>query len=295
MRDVAVIEGDDDVAVQAMERILEINPDDFDTRFSLAYKYSEKENHDLSFYHYLKIPSNKRSSVVWNNLGVGFQHFSLPAKSVSAYCKSADAGETLAMSNLGYKLMQAGFLAEAETEFGRALVIADFHKNVGEGMAALRDVRENETKRQVEILEKASKKISFFQKLGRAVAKPDATTIHDAWKGPECPLTLSIDGSLFCAFGKYERAPSSLLKGLLGEAVKPTQHEVKYTGTICGNRIIGTVKRTKIGKKATTSSIIGGADVDVKFALVIDDENLKISVAENLKHTEPMFYDFHQI
>jgi len=48
----------------------------------------------------LKIPEQERHSATWNNLGVEFDLSSLPSKSVNAYRKAEEKGETLAMSNL---------------------------------------------------------------------------------------------------------------------------------------------------------------------------------------------------
>ena len=62
---------------------------------SLAYKHSEIGNNDLALQHYLRIPYGERHQTTWNNLGVSFDRFDMPGKSVSAYRKAAEAGETL--------------------------------------------------------------------------------------------------------------------------------------------------------------------------------------------------------
>jgi hypothetical protein len=99
MKDLSEIGNDKDLSIPILERILEITPDDNSTRFSLAYKYSDRNN-DLSLFHYLRIPEHERKSMAWNNLGVVFRQLDLPAKSVEAYRKAEEMGGTLAMSNI---------------------------------------------------------------------------------------------------------------------------------------------------------------------------------------------------
>ena len=99
--------------VAVLERSVELAPSRIDKRFSLAYQHSQLGNNDVALFHYLRIPSQDRSAVAWNNLGVAFDALNMPGKAVDAYRKSEDMSETLAMSNLGYKLLSAGFVTEA--------------------------------------------------------------------------------------------------------------------------------------------------------------------------------------
>jgi len=169
LREIFGILKDVDAELSAMERIVDIAADDINTRFSLAYKHSENGNDDLALHHYLKIPHNERGQFAWNNLGVVFDRFSMPGKSVAAYRMAEEMGETLAMSNLGYKLMNAGFLDEARAEFDKAIAIKDFNKNVGTGLAALKEVPDEEDKKQGEALERSKAKAEFYKFLGREI------------------------------------------------------------------------------------------------------------------------------
>jgi len=82
LRDISETEKNDDAAIAALERIVDVKPDDFASRFNLAYKHSQNESGDLALHHYLQIPYQERSSIAWNNLGVSFGEFKLHAKSV---------------------------------------------------------------------------------------------------------------------------------------------------------------------------------------------------------------------
>ena len=120
-----------DLQIAIAERWLDVRPDDFRARFALAYIYSEANNNELALNHYLKVPSSERDSLHWNNLGVEFQHFKLPIKAVTAFRKSEEMDQTLAMANLGFKMLSAGLSDEARAICDKALAIPDYHKNVG--------------------------------------------------------------------------------------------------------------------------------------------------------------------
>jgi tetratricopeptide (TPR) repeat protein len=98
LRDVAP-DGEDDVKIGIMERIIDLDPDDDRTRLSLAYRYSQKQSHDLSLFHYMRIPESQRGGVAWNNIGVEYDRLELRAKSIDAYRTAEGMAETLAMSN----------------------------------------------------------------------------------------------------------------------------------------------------------------------------------------------------
>jgi tetratricopeptide (TPR) repeat protein len=57
LREVAGINSDMDNYYALSERLLELNPGDTDTRFNLAYKYSQGSEEKLSLFHYLRIPN----------------------------------------------------------------------------------------------------------------------------------------------------------------------------------------------------------------------------------------------
>lgn len=292
LREIATATKDENLAIEVMERIVELRPDDFDTRFSLAYSHSQNDNKDLALYHYLQIPGADRTAIAWNNLGVSFQSFSMQAKAVEAYRTAATSGETLAMSNLAYKLMQAGFVKEAEEEFKKAMQIDNFHRNVGEGIASLRDIPEKEDEKQSEALEKAKPKIEYYKKLGRAVAQPTVSALPATWRGPNCDLTIGITGDDFRAAGSYERTPNALgLLGGLGGGGKPTHHTIEYSGKIVGCRIDGTIKRTSDSEQSPSILSLGLMDNNVKFSMIIDLAVGKIEVMENPSSLSPSFYD----
>jgi thioredoxin-like negative regulator of GroEL len=85
VRELAAIAKDDEATIAIMERTVELEPDNDDTRFSLAYEHSERGDNDIALFHYLKIHPAERQPGTWNNLGVAFERTGLPGKAVSAY------------------------------------------------------------------------------------------------------------------------------------------------------------------------------------------------------------------
>ncbi|MBI3773967.1 MAG: hypothetical protein HY273_00160, partial [Gammaproteobacteria bacterium] len=189
-RKLAEIAHEDEILIATMERLLDLDPTDMDTRFALAYKYANQGSNELAALHYARIPSAERSAFAWNNLGVAFDQIGLPAKSVDAYRKSEKMGETLAMSNLANKLIEAGFLSEAQTICDEALKLKDIHKNVGSTLGRLRGLPEDEDKKEAEAQKKAKPLSEFYKEFGRGVARPMPTNLANRWQGPDCILDI---------------------------------------------------------------------------------------------------------
>ena len=294
--EVATITKDEDTAITAMERIVEIAPDDIDTRFSLAFKHSDLGNIDLALCHYLKIPYAQRGQSAWNNLGVALGKFSMPGKSVAAYRKAEEMGETLAMSNLGYLFLHAGFLREAESEFAKGLAIKDFHQSVGEGIAALKNVPSQEEEKQKEVVQTARPKGDFYRLVGRAFSRPDIKGFAQRWSDPDCELTITVSGRDFRATGSYERdGTSGLALAVYPNMVKTiVKYRVEYKGQISGGQIEATVRRVREGDEST-STILGLGNVENKALMLLTDDGAELKVMENPHGTNPRFYSIRKV
>jgi len=148
LRGLVEIDKDNDASVVLMERIVDIDPSDTNARFDLAYKYSQMGNSDLALFHYLRIPTEERTAMTWNNIGVAFQNLELSAKSIDAFRRAEQMGETLAMSNIAEKLTTAGFLREAQQECDNALKKDRYHYNVVTTLARLKGMPDNENTKE---------------------------------------------------------------------------------------------------------------------------------------------------
>lgn len=295
MRNLAEITNDNEVLIGTMERQLELNPADNDTRFALAYKYSEQGNDALAAMHYARIPYAQRSAATWNNLGVAYDRMSLQAKSVSAYRKAEEKDETLAMSNLANKLVGAGFLPEAEQLCNKAIKIKDVHKNVGSTLSRLKGVTEEENKKEAEAFENARSTSEFYKEFGRASSMPTPKTLATHWKGPDCVLEITLEGLVFSATGNYEISSRGGLLGLrLGSVAstpKPTteRYRIEYTGTARGQAIVASAVREVEGKQPKPSSLLG-LDDHIPVLMFLREDESEILVFEKTKAGTPRFY-----
>lgn len=245
----------------------------------------------MSLYHYVQIPYSERSAVTWNNLGVVYQQFTMPAKAVDAYRIACSKGETLAMSNLAYKFMQAGFLKEADDELQRALKIDDFHRNVGEAVSALKDIPEAEKRKLKESLAAVEPKRQFFHDLAAAATLADLEELPQRWIGPDCELSVSISNGEFRAFGEYDRKTGGLGMAFTSVA-KTTHYKLTFTGQVRGNRVIGTFTRKSDDEKlnAGALALLGDGSDETEFAMVVAPGAESIAVVERQSSTSPRFY-----
>lgn len=277
---------DEHLSIEAMERLVELMPDDYDTRFSLAYAHSQIGNVDLALEHYLLIPEEKRTPVAWNNLGVCYQNLSIHGRAISAYRKAADGSETLAMSNLAYRYISAGFLEEARGELDRAMAQNDPHRNVGEAFATLSDIPEKETKQLEELRRQIKSKADFYQRLSNAILSPNAKEISAQWVAPECTLRLELTGNQIRATGIYTTEGNSLL-GLFG-AKQRTEYQINFVGSIIGRRAFGDVERRPT--RDQESSLLDSLNQKKKFSMIFNDDYSVAEVAEDLTSRVPRFY-----
>lgn len=298
MRTLAEITKNDEILIGTMERQLELNPADKDTRFSLAYKYSEQGNDALAAMHYARISYSERSAVTWNNLGVAFDRLSLQAKSVTAYRKSEEMGETLAMSNLANKLIGVGFLPEAQKICDEAIQLKDVHKNVGSTLSRLKEVPEEEDKKETEAFEKVRPTSDFYKEFGRALAMPTPKALAKHWQGPDCILDITLDGSEFTATGTFEKSSGGGLLGLtifggVDPTSKPTttRYRTEYKGTARGQAIVASVVREKEVEQAKASTLLGlGVGDHLTTLMLLSEDGGEIVVCEKQKAGSPRFY-----
>jgi tetratricopeptide (TPR) repeat protein len=281
-----------EAAVAVLERIVEVKPDDFTSRFNLAYKHSGIGNKDVALHHYLQIPYQERTSIAWNNLGVSYSEFKLNAKSIAAYRRAEVSGETLAMSNLGYQFMQIGFIEEAKAQCSKALATENPHKNVSQLLAQLTALPDEENTKLEEVLKDCRPKVTFYKKLGAATARTQLTSITPNWQSPECMLQATHAGQTIRFKGSFERDVNSLAAGLLsglGGPVRKERHHIEFSATIVGHALFGTIKReSEKGALSAASSML--LDGSTKALMMLSDDGKEISVMENPQSISPTFF-----
>jgi tetratricopeptide (TPR) repeat protein len=291
VQEVGELRKDEDIQISVLERKVELAPDDFDARFSLAYKHAQIGNDDVALYHYLQVPHDSRGAGTWNNLGIQFDNFKMPSSAVKAYRAAEEKGETLAMSNLAHKFMQAGFLKEAKEMFERARHLEDYHKNVDSGLAELKDVPDNEEKVLKEALEKSHGKVAFYKALGEAVTKPRCAALDGRWKRKEIVLTCTVSGDTFRAVGVFE------VKGGLGGLLfsgpqQDVKYQIEYECKLVGRTFEGTVKTKKEGEVAAS---LLNSDGKTKVLMYLSEDCRTIEVIENPHSTSPTFHSLKAV
>ena len=272
-------ERQNDLYIAAHERLLELNPADIDSRFSLAYKYSEIGRSDLALLHYSRIPIAERSSTVWNNMGVAFDRIGLPSKAVEAFRKSESLGDTLAMSNIANKQIEAGFLAEATQTCEAAIKSPDHHKNADASFSRLKGVPEEELTKESTSLENAREISSIYRSVGLAATSVPMVP-QAQWVGPHCELLLEMEADDFKLVGSYQRDMNFL--GFMRDPSLPKNvrtYTVTYTGTRLGCALFGEVKYKHDEEKSSTILRSLG-DEPTKVVLWMEEGSQLFSVVE---------------
>jgi tetratricopeptide (TPR) repeat protein len=294
-KELAEASGQSDVYIGSIERLVELDPGDVSHRFSLAFKYGDMGLDALAAFHYSKIPVQDRDENTWNNLGVALSRLGLPILTVDAYRAAESKGETLAMSNLAYKLLEAGFLSEALEILQRAIVIPDHHKNIEHAMVQAKDLPDSEQEKEKELFDGARKTSDFYRQFGRALVRTLDADIGGPWKAPNVLIAITIEGSRLSAMGTYELSGLGTLAYALaptiGAAEPNVRMRVEYSGRIRGRTVIGTVNRSKEGEIKTAASLLGNSEPDsLRVLMLLEDDNNSIRVLEQSGSSAPRFY-----
>ena len=296
LKQIAEIEKDDDQYLGTNEALLDIYPDDSDMRFGLAYRYSELNKEDLALYHYAMIPKGQRSEATWNNFGVANARLDLDCKAVEAYRKSEELGGTLAMSNLAKKLIDAGFLPEAEKICDQAMGIKDYDKRIGLTISRIKEVQEEEGRKQETILTDTKRYREFYRDFGQACGKISPTLQRGIWEGPKCKLNLEIKDSKLTAEGTYETSPwGALAVALAGgstplQAPKPARHIIHYNGKLTGLAVKCEVTVEEEGQAVKPRSLLAETAGSKEALMIISDDLNEIRVYEKEAPEAQKFY-----
>jgi tetratricopeptide (TPR) repeat protein len=294
VRELAKISKNQDILLGTLERISELDPSNIEARFSLAYEHSQSENNDLALRHYYKIPYQDRTPISWNNLGVCLAQSGLPVKAVDAYRRAEELGETLAMSNIGFKFFGEGFLSEAQAQCDKAVKKEDkedYDGQVGALIARIKEVPNEEEKRLAEALLKSALKSDFYRTFGKAIARPSPAKLPIRWQGPDCDLEMSVDGKSTRMLGSFERRPNPIALALTGSASAPnSRHSLEYAGELNGCAIIADVTRRAEGDNQPRRSLLDVAGATARAFMIVNEDLTEIRVMENPYSSSPTFY-----
>lgn len=285
------------------ERLLDITPDDADSRFDLAYAYAAAKLEDVSLLHYLRIHHPDSAGTSWNNLGVQLDYFGLVGKAVEAFREAEKAGNTLAMGNIAFKFINAGFFKEAEDICNAAMKHENCDKRVNLALTRLKELPDEESKRGDEIVGEARALSEFFRDFGQAFVQPELPDQEGLWKGSQCDLKTSIRGGVFHAVGEYEIEDAGLrllgaMAGLRSGAAMPTmkRYRIVYEGSVEGYAIKATVRREEIGGRAAMQTLLGSEfENPVTALLAISKSKTRVAVFERTSGNQQLFYSLEVI
>lgn len=234
--------------VAMLERELEIDPSDINKRFEAAYLHHDLGNKELAFYHYLKIPHAERTATTWNNLGVSYRDFSIFGKSIEAYKRAADQGESLAMSNLATIFTDVGLHKEANEYLKMAQKLDSPHPNAATALVHLNETIDAEGKKIDSVLSGQQDLSRFYGEAGHGVLTVQPSEIGRFWSGEGFKLMAEVSGDQIKLIGKLTVAGSEIVNALSGNSSppEPTIYDVDTVATIIGLAAVGKTKRKKV-------------------------------------------------
>jgi tetratricopeptide (TPR) repeat protein len=271
-----------------LERISEIDPSNSESRFSLAYEHSQHGSEELSLYHYSLIGIRDRSATAWNNLGVAYSQFQLPVSAVRAFETSKSMNDTLAMSNLAHRYMNAGFLDEARKQCEQATIIPNYNTNINAALTRINELPTEEANSEREIIERARQKSQFLQNFGHALLGLITVPVSGHWRHPNSDKAMvTVDGARFGATVRYDEAPNALATVLAGlPSPRSIRVTLQYDGILHGRAIDCTITRDD-GRPNTPMLL----DLVSKTALMyLSEDNNQWHVMENPFGTHPTFH-----
>ena len=191
----------------ALEKALEFAPRDTNIRFNAAYAQSNAKLSAVSITNYDTLLRHEpKEASTLNNLGVECRKLNLFFESVAYYKKAADEGNTLAMSNLAYLLMNMGFYKEADDELSRASQQSNPHENVASAKAQLEKGRREELEKWNDVIEIGIQQQQFFREFAQAsIEETTEDPFLGPWRSPNgetCPV--ERDGSRVCLEFNYD-------------------------------------------------------------------------------------------
>ena len=295
--DVAEEQKDDDVAIASLEKLLSLDPSDNERRFNLAYRYSNAGRSDMAALHYEKIPAPVRTSAGWNNLGVAYEGLAFSIRAVDAYLRSAEAGETLATSNIAKRFLDAGFVEEASNLLQDASRKPEHDKLVDTRFAEVKEAREDEGKERDKLLPAGRATSDFYVMYGEARLATSAVTVAGRWKTPRGIATV-VDRETRFAATQEEPLLGLLSLAMARPAGLPTTADapvrrVEVTGRIVGRTVSAHISASD--KPASARTLLGaGADTKALIWISLDGGELHF-MEKGPGDNAPKFYSWHRL
>ena len=183
---------DPELRAIALEKALELSPNDVDLLFNAGYAHGEKGSSHLNLLHYKKLLEFRSDHAIGlNNVAIAYANLNMPIRAVTSYKAAVGELSTLAAANLANTFMDAGFKEEAESVLGKAREQGDLHPNVGSSMASLSKKDDDESQTEQQVAKMALEQQRFLRIFGESYFIPaDRGDFSGEWHAEDGAATI---------------------------------------------------------------------------------------------------------
>lgn len=218
----------------ALEKAIEIKPNDVSLLFFAAHSYSEKSSTALALLHYKTLLRfNAEHTSALNNIGVEYKLAEMPILAVQSYMKAAELKETLASANLADLYLGAGFKQEAQKVLNEAKLQADLHPKIGTAISAISEQQEEEKKIEKNIIKDGQEQQRFLRNFADAYFSriADCPSFLGFWRSHD-GIVLNITAEKPSLEGRWTRAKEKykLTGQVSNRGAKLNNQKMRYLG-----------------------------------------------------------------
>ena len=203
----------------------------------------------------------------------------LDCKAVAAYRVAETKNETLALSNLAKKLLNAGFEPEARALCEQAQKMPNVNDAIAETLLSISQATEDEEKKQNQILKESKPVQDFFIQFGDAASLQLPKRAEGIWKGNRCALNFVVENGRLTANGEYTvKSGIGLINSIMagpggGGALEanPRRMIVKISGYTYGCAAICELSISEEGKRQP-ATLLGAASDKEKLLLALSSD-----------------------
>lgn len=285
LADIAKSLKDDMLFTAFSEKTLSLNPSHDSLRFDLASKYDDLNKAALSLFHYKILTNSNPNSSNLNNQGVAYDKLGLPAKEADSFKKASEKGSTTALGNLAQKLLNEGFIEEANEKIRMAMEMDGYEESdIQKPLARLSSIPKQEEEKETKILEDTKEEKLFALEYADGYSIPFVVndTINGDWQSRHGELSINLESGNILLGQKGANIPEGNFLGIFGLATNPllgkaaeekptfSKRNIYFEGSIVRNRVIKYKMRIEIQPSnvyasKTTNEFSGMGIIDTKL------------------------------
>ncbi len=235
--------GNNLMAALAFEKAIEMNPDDQGLLYSGAHLQASTDLSYLAINNYdtlIALDSDNKAAV--NNLGALAADLSIKTKGIELYKKSAEMGNTVAISNLAGHYLFYGFIEDAKKMVKKAQDHEKSNEDIADATARIHEKVENDNKRWNEILKKGNKYREYARRYTSAYYNEgiNPAEFSGEWiTGNQEQFEITVDDNKLFANWQVDVDNVAIGKG----------YGLSLAGTVHNNSAIVMYKKELIGEK----------------------------------------------